>query len=131
MLASVDALCTTCESNPDAFLRAGVLPKDIEVLLDKRVGVAAAEGSQESNKVKRKMGTGERNRIQIEIEDMSDRISGAGVVQFTLHDPRPDLAASFHAIVQRCKKGAGQPATPALTPGGPTPRRTPPPPTCC
>jgi hypothetical protein len=75
--------------------------------------------------VGRKLGTRERNRLQVEIEEAIDRISAAGVVHYTLHDPRPDLAAAFRALVEHAPRIASdepetpsEPAAPAVPDAG-------------
>jgi hypothetical protein len=125
VLAAIDAMSGAAAAHPAEFTAAGVLPKDVEAIGRRRGQVSEAKGEQVERKVGRKLGTRERNRLQVEIEEAIDRISAAGVVHYTLHDPRPDLAAAFRALVEHAPRIASdepetpsEPAAPAVPDAG-------------
>lgn len=105
--SALSAFTTAAARYPEVVRSAGLLPSDIDGMVELRNALIDVDAKQEAVKARRKEPVAARTALQVRIEKAIDAIISAGRLAFV---KRPDVSQSFKALVPApasAKKKAG------------------------
>lgn len=99
--ASIATIVARAEANPSEARSLGILQKDIDALKADNDAITAADEDQEKKRATAPQSTKARNQTLVRIIEATDRIAGAGILEFAKDEA---IRAEFQALI-----GAGLP----------------------
>lgn len=94
--SALSAFTTAAARYPEVVRAVGILPSDLETMVELRNALIDVDAKQEAAKATRKTPVAERTALQVRIESAVDAIISAGRLAFV---KRPDVADAFKALV--------------------------------